>query len=253
MTEHFWKLLSEGRITSRCTRQFTRCQNCHARKLPFYGNSASAKGLVTRIVLIRHGETLWNKENRSMGHLDSPLSQLGEMQAISIAHRLKSTSFSHLYSSDLGRAIQTAEYISRETGHKVRVEKMLRETNLGIFQGLTCSEKKEKYPMEWSVYNSSEQYEYIVPQGESQRQRTERSVSVMNQFAETHAGETIVAVSHAGILKGFLEHVIGITGNSRNRIIRKSATYNSFIKSSDKWALEVWGDTSHLKMTQALD
>ena len=202
---------------------------------------------MTRVVLIRHGETLWNKENRSMGHLDSPLSQLGDTQARSIAYRLKSTSFSHLYSSDLGRAMQTAEYISRETGHKIRVEKMLRETNLGIFQGLTYNEKMEIYPTEWSIYNSSEQYEYIVPQGESQRQRTERSVSVMNQFAKIHAGETIVAVTHAGILKGFLEHVIGISGDSKNRIVRKNATYNSFIKSSDEWSLEVWGDTSHLQ------
>ena len=113
---------------------------------------------MTRVVLIRHGETLWNKENRSMGHLDSPLSQLGEMQARSIANRLMSTSFSYLYSSDLGRAIQTAEYISRETGHKIRAEKMLRETNLGIFQGLTYNEKMEKYPTEWSIYNSSQQY-----------------------------------------------------------------------------------------------
>ena len=182
-----------------------------------------------------------------MGHLDSPLSDLGKIQANAIACRLKRLSFSHLYSSDLGRAIETAEYISKETGHEVHKEPLLRETNLGIFQGLTRSEKKEKYPEEWFRYNSDQRYEFIIPKGESQRQRTERAVKAMNRFADHHSKETIVVVTHAGILKGFFEYVLGISVIGDNLFIRRNAAYNSFIKRGDQWLLEVWGDANHLE------
>ena len=136
---------------------------------------------MTRIIFIRHGQTLWNIEKREMGHLDSPLSERGERQAQAIALRLKGTKFSHLYSSDLGRALQTATFISNETGHDIQTDVELRERNMGIFQGYTRSEMKQNFPTEWEQYNSKNKFDYVIPEGESQRQRLERSVRVIDR------------------------------------------------------------------------
>ena len=75
---------------------------------------------------------------------------------------MKSVSFTHLYSSDLGRAVETAEIISNETGHEILKVEMLRETNLGVFQSLTQSEKRAIYPGEWFPYNSSDKYLSLI-------------------------------------------------------------------------------------------
>ena len=182
-----------------------------------------------------------------MGHLDSPLSDLGERQAQAIADRLRAVTFSHLYSSDLGRAVQTATCISNETGHEINLDIELRERNMGIFQGYTRSEMKENYPDEWDQYNSRNKFDYVIPNGESQRQRLERSIRVINRLADTHEGKTIVVVSHGGILRGIFEYVTGLGPGNEDRFLRRNATYNSFIKNNTSWALEVWGDTSHLQ------
>lgn len=105
---------------------------------------------MTRVIFIRHGQTIWNLEKREMGQLDSPLSEKGKIQAIAIAKRLKNITFSKLYSSDLGRALQTAQYISDVTGKDIITDVDLRERNMGIFQGYTRKEMAERYPKEWS-------------------------------------------------------------------------------------------------------
>jgi len=202
---------------------------------------------MTRVIFIRHGETLWNIEEREMGHLDSPLSERGEKQAEAIAERLKQNSFTHLYSSDLGRATQTATSISQACNLEINLDIELRERNMGIFQSYTRKEMKENFPAEWREYNSINKFDYVIPNGESQRQRLERSIRVMNRLADMHPSESIVVVSHGGILRGFFEFVVGLQPGNEDRYMRKNATYNSFIKENGMWSLEVWGDTNHLE------
>jgi len=201
---------------------------------------------MTRVVFIRHGQTLWNIEKREMGHLDSPLSEKGEEQAARLGDRLASIKFTQLYSSDLGRAIQTAQYIQNSTGKIIRTDTELRERNMGIFQGCTRSEMAERYPKEWNEYNSADKFDYVVPDGESQRQRYERSIRVFNRLADKHPEETIVLVSHGGILRGIFEYVLHLPPGNDDRFKRRNATYNVFVKDSGTWSLETWGDTSHL-------
>src|SRR4051794_25442226 len=97
---------------------------------------------MTEILLIRHGETHWNKEGRMQGQNDSALTPLGLQQARHLGTRLKDVSFTALYSSDLGRAHQTARCIADATGHEVRADAGLRERCFGIFEGLTNAEIK---------------------------------------------------------------------------------------------------------------
>jgi probable phosphoglycerate mutase len=202
---------------------------------------------MSKIIFIRHGETLWNTEGRVMGQLDSPLSSLGEKQAKAIAVRLSREPLQHLYCSDLGRAVQTARFISKQCGIEHVSDKRLRERHMGVFQGLTRSEKKAKYADIWKLCKAGGA-DYLIPGGgESQNQRLARSIDVMNNLADAHVDETIVIVSHDGILRGFLSHVLGLDTLRETQIVRANATYNSFLKIDGTWRLEVWGESNHLQ------
>ena len=205
-----------------------------------------------RVIAIRHGETEWNALGREQGQLDSPLTARGLKQADAIADRLRRVSFSALYSSDLRRALHTAEIVARATGARIEVDAGLRERHTGIFQGLTPEQMAAQYPSEYSAYRS-DPYAYQVPQGESGQQRTERSVRVMNMLADRHADATIVAITHGGFLIGFFEHVLGLAPGNAWRFKRQNAAFNVFARADGAWSLETWNDTSHLDALGSLD
>jgi probable phosphoglycerate mutase len=125
----------------------------------------------TQIIVLRHGETAWNVEGRYQGHLDSPLTAAGLAQGEAMAQRLAHIPFSALYSSDLGRARQTAELIGVATGQAIGFEPDLRERHLGIFQ---ASRKRRCHRASLaSSMISDEGPDHIIPEGESARQRYE--------------------------------------------------------------------------------
>ena len=94
----------------------------------------------TQIVIVRHGQTEWNIRGIRQGYLDSPLTARGMAQAKALAQRLAREKFTALYSSDLGRAVQTAQEIADVTGHTIVTDARLRERHLGILQGLNAEE-----------------------------------------------------------------------------------------------------------------
>ena len=205
-----------------------------------------------KLIAIRHGETEWNRQGREMGQLDSPLTRRGIKQAHAIAERLSAFGFTTLYSSDLGRARETAEVIASRSGKQIHLDDGLRERNMGIFQGLTRTEMRERFPRERGDYERIG-FEFVIPNGESAKQRLERSVRVLTAIAERHPNENVVAVTHGGFLMGFLEHVLCIPPGNGSRFKRRNASYNAFNHENGMWNLETWNDISHLEDTVALD
>src|SRR6266516_4712814 len=110
----------------------------------------------TGFIILRHGETVWNREDRYQGHLDSTLTALGLEQTRALAERLSGCQCRALYSSDLGRARHTAEIIANKTGHRLLLDTRLRERHLGMFQGLVQSEIEEKFPDEYRLFKSGD-------------------------------------------------------------------------------------------------
>jgi 2,3-bisphosphoglycerate-dependent phosphoglycerate mutase len=206
----------------------------------------------TRFILIRHGETHWNVEEREMGQLDSPLTVRGIAQAQSLAGRLLPVSFTTIYSSDLPRAVGTAQIIAKEKSMPVHFDLRLRERNMGIFQGLTVAEMHEMYPSEKAEY-SRIGFTYVIPGGESAKQRLDRTVLCLNEIGEKHPNETVLCVTHGGILMGFFQYVLGMDPMSGARFKRQNAAINIFEKNNEKWVLETWGDTSHTERLGNLD
>src|SRR5262245_21363363 len=156
-------------------------------------------GLVrgTEFIVVRHGETAWNAEGRIQGHLDSPLNEEGLGQAVLLADRLARQRFSRLYSSDLGRALQTAPPIADHSGRVVHADVRLRERNLGIFQGDSGAQCERRWPKHYANFRSRDP-EHVIPAGESGRELYERVIDMFTVLTREHPGERLAVVTHGG-------------------------------------------------------
>jgi probable phosphoglycerate mutase len=206
----------------------------------------------TKLVVIRHGETVWNKEGRQQGHLDSNLSDLGKLQAQAIASALARVTFHALYSSDLGRAFETAKIIANHSNLQITVDSRLRERNLGISQGLTIQEFKLKYPEEYRNFVSRD-IDYIIPEGESIRQRFERSIACAVELAFQHTGQRILLVTHGGILDSLFRKSLNLPLTEERTFSLYNASINEFSISNNSWKLDSWGNIHHLQTLDTLD
>jgi probable phosphoglycerate mutase len=199
----------------------------------------------TQFIIVRHGQTEWNIAGIRQGHLDSRLTTKGIAQAQALGARLAREKFAALYSSDLGRAVQTAMAVADLTGHEIITDPRLRERHLGIFQGLNAHEITEKYPEERRMLRTMGP-DYVIPGGESMRQQVERNVSYLTGLAHTHAGETVVVVTHGGVVSGFFRHTLSIPLDAPRRFEFVNAGLNVFAYEEENWMLLTWGDVSHL-------
>jgi broad specificity phosphatase PhoE len=210
-----------------------------------------------KLIAIRHGETEWNVQGREMGQLDSPLTRRGVQQAEALVRRLSPIRLDALYSSDLGRAVQTGEIIATACGLQVQIDPALRERHMGIFQGLTLAEIRERFPNELAEYqriaDSHPNVDYVIPGGESATQRLDRSVHTLTAIAIRHPGQTVAVITHGGFLMGFFEYVLGMQPGNGWRFKRHNAAYSAFEYQDGKWSLETWNDTSHLAALGASD
>jgi probable phosphoglycerate mutase len=198
-----------------------------------------------QVIIVRHGQTQWNIKTIRQGHLDSPLTERGIAQAKALGDRLAIETFTALYSSDLGRALQTAQVIAAATGHRIVTDPRLRERNLGIFQGLNGQEIQQKFPEEYRLHRSLGP-DYVIPGGESVRQQVERNLEYLTELAEKHLGERIVIVTHGGVLSGLFRHTFSIPFNAPRRFEFTNAGLNVFNYEQGNWYLQTWGDISHL-------
>ena len=199
----------------------------------------------TQVIIVRHGQTAWNVAGKRQGHLDSVLTEAGVAQAKALARRLAQEKFRLLYSSDLGRAVETARIIASVAGHEIVTDERLRERHLGIFQGLTGDEIRQRYPEEYGLHRTLGP-EYVIPGGESVPQQVERNLLYLTATAERHQGEAIVVVTHAGVLSGLLRHTFSIPFSAPRRFEFLNASLNVFNYEDGSWFLQTWGDVSHL-------
>ncbi len=206
----------------------------------------------TTLILIRHGETEWNIQGRWQGFDNSPLTDNGRKQAGIIAESLRNEPFDTLYSSDLGRAMETAGYISKVTGKRIVPDPRLRERALGAFQGLTSDQIRQQYPGEYHDFIKSDP-DYAPPAAESTRQRYLRNVECFNELAERHLGETIIIVCHGGVIDSLFRYVIGISIEGPRKYKIWNTGKNTFSYQDGVWRLLSFGDISHLTNVRTLD
>ncbi len=207
----------------------------------------------TIIFAVRHGETEWNLSEKQQGHFDSPLTENGIKQAQLLAAGLADKAIDIMFSSDLGRALQTAKIIAEKLGLEIRTDSRLRERHLGIMQGLAKAEFAEKFPEEAAKFNTGDP-DYVFPEGESARQRFNRSIACVEDLATHNAGKRILIVGHGGTLTSIFYKITGSPLTELRHFSLYNAAINSFSISVDgQWRLESWGETAHLKNMRTLD
>lgn len=207
---------------------------------------------VTKLFVVRHGETEWNVENRIQGHLDNELSRRGMQQAEALSERLRGMNFDALYSSDLARAAQTAKAISNTLGVEVVTDQRLRERNMGVLQGLTLDEAHVQHTDALNRLRSLDP-EYIIPKGESLRQFSDRTVACIEELAQRHLGGLVLIATHGGVLECLMNHVLETPLDAPREFMSANASLNIYLCEAGEWSLETWGDISHLREIGTLD
>jgi glucosyl-3-phosphoglycerate phosphatase len=160
-----------------------------------------------RLILLRHGQTDYNVDGRMQGHIDSCLTDAGHEQAAEAAPVLASLAPDRLVSSDLRRAVDTAEVVGAACGLPVKFDPRLRETHLGLWQGQTVAEIERDYPGAIATWRSDPGW--APPEGESRIDVVARSRPVVDEldaeFADSDGvSETVLLVAHGGLIAGLV-------------------------------------------------
>lgn len=153
----------------------------------------------TTLVLVRHGETDWNRENRFQGHADTPLNDAGRAQARELAERLLDEQVGVVYTSPLRRASETASIVAGRLGLEARDLEALREIDVGDWQGLTIDEVKAQYPERAGLG-----WHAGWPNGETHDDLAARVVPVLVDLGTSHPGARVLGVTHAGPIRAAL-------------------------------------------------
>ena len=199
----------------------------------------------TEIILIRHGETEWNSQQRMQGHSNSDLSSLGQAQIQALGQWMKNVPFDHIYSSDSLRAKQTAEAITQFSGHELQFDQRLREKNLGVFEGLTSEEARERHPEVFRLFKTAGS-KYVIDEGESTQQLQDRALEIVNEIRIKHPEERVLLVTHGGFIRVVMKHSLGLSLETPTRfLIRNTGVFR--LVWEDKWLVSQMGGVSHLE------
>jgi glucosyl-3-phosphoglycerate phosphatase len=159
-----------------------------------------------RLVLLRHGQTDYNAAGRMQGHLDSMLTDAGVEQAAAVAPEIARLAPDRLISSDLRRAVDTADAVAAVCGRPVKLDARLRETHLGEWQGRTVEEIEAEYPGAIATWRSDPAW--APPGGESRIEVVRRSLPVVEELDEEYPDSTsdaaVVLVAHGGLIAGLV-------------------------------------------------
>ncbi len=208
--------------------------------------------MITRVLAVRHGETAWNIAGRMQGHLDSDLDASGQAQADALGRRLATETIHHVYSSDLGRTVETARRIVASTGHAIALDAGLRERHLGVFQGLTGTEAQARHPEHWARFRSRDP-DHDVDGGESLRTFSQRVNGAATRLAAHHPGRTLLLVTHGGALDVLYRHATGLALDAPRTFTLLNASLNEFHVRDGRWTVVHWGDVEHLGVHDAID
>ena len=197
------------------------------------------------ILLMRHGQTDWNKAGRWQGHTDIPLNETGRQQAEALGKRLKSWPIKAIYTSDLQRCVQTAVPLANALGVKPKLAPLWRERDVGDFGGMTGEQTRQQYPEIWAKATRGM---VDPPNGEPFIEVQRRAWQAYETVAEAHDEGTVAVVTHGGLLHALLGQVMGIDPSIYGRFSMRGNTGLSIIEINSRGPIVTrLNDTSHLE------
>jgi probable phosphoglycerate mutase len=202
---------------------------------------------MTRIVLVRHGQTAWNREDRFRGRVNAPLDATGCAQAEAAAHRIASLWRPvAVYSSPLSRAAKTAEAIARPFGLEVQFHPGLVDLDFGEWQGLTAGEVAQRWPDLITAWHAAPDG-VCIPGGETLDLLRSRSLACLVELSDRHKGDTIVLVAHDAVNRAMVLGALGM-GNDRFWQLRHETAAISVLDGERRqFTLISLNDTCHLR------
>ena len=198
---------------------------------------------MTRIILVRHGETEWNKKHRMQGQVNIPLNENGLLQIRMVAERLKNEKIDVIYSSPLSRAYQTAVEIAKEHSLDIIKDDSLKEISYGVLEGKDMDELKKS---DLWIQRSKDKYHFKPVNGESYKDVSERAVNFVERIVEKHRGKTILIASHSAFIKSLLIKLLDMdkTTTPHMRLHNTSITEIEF--DNNAAVLKVLNDSNHI-------
>jgi probable phosphoglycerate mutase len=206
----------------------------------------------TRIIAVRHGETAWNVDTRIQGQLDIGLNETGRWQACRVAQALAGEPITAIYSSNLLRAWDTAQAISRVTGQTPQPHTGLRERDFGVFQGKTFTEIEAAWPEQARRWRKRDPH-WTPEGGESLMALRQRITGAAAELAACHPGEQIVLVAHGGVMDVLYRAATGQDLQAPRTWNLGNATINRLLWTKEGLTLVGWADARHLEDDEALD
>jgi probable phosphoglycerate mutase len=204
------------------------------------------------LLLVRHGQSTWNREHRIQGQLDPPLSEEGRRQAASLARRLAGHRLAGFYASDLKRAWETAQAVASASGVEPEPAIGLREIFLGEWEGLRTEELATRFPEAWARWTEEPNWD-LVPGGEGAALFETRVIAALDAIFERHRHGDVVAVTHGGVIQVALHRVVGRPSHGLFPFRIQNASISVIEKREGRLVIAGVNDTSHLEPARVAD
>jgi broad specificity phosphatase PhoE len=198
-----------------------------------------------RFILVRHGETEWNREDRMRGWLDVALNDRGRRQAEAVGRALAGEKFSKIYSSPLGRTLETARAMGRPHGIDPEIYEPIKDFHFGEWEGKRRDEIKSIWPDLYGVYEN-DPASFRAPGGESLQDLHARVLDGLDALADKHGGETVGLSSHAVTCQIALLAIQGLGPDRYWNVKQGNCAINIFHHGGRGWVIEKINDTCHL-------
>ena len=202
---------------------------------------------MTRLILVRHGETEWNRVERFRGRADVQLNERGLLQAEATSFGVNSrTAAGAVYSSPLSRAMRTAQAIAGRQSLRVKAHPGLVDIDYGAWQGLSSEEVRERWPEQLAAWYETPHLAEI-PGGESLEDVRARCASAVREIAERHSGESVVLVAHSVVNRIILLCALGLDNSRFWHLRLDTCALNEIEANGEDFTVVSMNETCHLR------
>jgi len=203
-----------------------------------------------RIIVVRHGQTEWNKFERFRGRVDVDLDGTGRRQAEAAADKIAQWEVKAIYSSPLKRAMTTAQILANRLGLTVQPLEGINDMDFGEWQGLRIDEAREKYSALFDLWlYRPEKLE--IPGAETLEDVRKRVVAAIDELVAKHEDQTIALVSHRVVCKVLLCHLLDLDNSHFWQIVQDATAINLFEIWEGRPSVILINDTCHLRDIEA--
>ncbi len=199
---------------------------------------------MNKLYLVRHGESLWNKNGRVQGQKDIILTENGKQQAIKLSKRLKQEKIDYIYTSSLKRAKHTAKFISKQLNVRLIIEDNLKERNFGVWEGLFIEDIKKNYEKEYELWKTHP-YNFKIHKSETVEDVLIRVKLFLEYLNNNYMKKSILIVSHTVIIKLIIIEMLKLKITDYSKYHISNCSLSIIDHNNNNFYLKSVNDTSH--------